>query len=147
MFVSITHTLNRLLAIVLLCTIGLIPTHAILAEDALGHSDEPLTVQYFPLIGLPQADFEFRYVNNKLGYIYFYNGGKPVTFNIFATNYFLDQYKSTILHAPSNLDKIILTVTSASKQGVNQLTVSSFNRTYIFVRDEPHNFYKLDTFF
>lgn len=141
------NILNRVMAIVLLCTIGLISTQSALADDTAGHSKDPLTVQYFPLIGLPQIDFEFRYVDNQLGYVYFYNGGKPIHINLFATNYFLDQYKNLTLHAPNNLDKIILRVASATKQGAEQNTANPFNRTYIFTRDEPNTFYKLDTFY
>lgn len=103
-----------------------------------------LTIQRVALLGSVQLNMELRYINNKLGYVYFSNTGAPLVITIYGSRYQLADHGNLTLPA-LDLINFVLTVTNkAKKEG----ELSQFNavKTYIFVRD-PTGFYRLDTFY
>lgn len=98
-------------------------------------SAENLKIQRFILDATEQLGVEFRYVNDNLKYIYFWNTGKPLELDIFENKHVLGTNNDLSIRSP-NLKRIVLHVYPYTQTVSPTSSARLLSKTYVFSEDE-----------
>ncbi len=98
-------------------------------------SAENLKVQRFILDATEQLGVEFRYVNDRLKYIYLWNTGEPLELDVLSRRYVLGMNNDIELKTP-NVEKIILHVYPYSDSIMAGQGVNLLSKTYLFSEND-----------
>ena len=111
------------------------------ANQLKSPADSKLVAQRFLLHGAAQLNVEFRYVEGKLKYLYFWNTDKPIDVDVFSEEFVLGENDDLQIRAPS-VEQIILHVGPHDPRASTRLSFLKLGKTFVFTKSDS-GFYQI----